>query len=185
MHDVVPRSSSTPRSFATAAALVLILAAGGCERSPSTGNDSRLPIPNSSARAASADDPPAKATQPVTTSQATETPRKYIAYYFHRTMRCPTCLAIENQSREAIELSYNGELGAGTLEWHAMNIEDPGNEHFEKDFGLERQSLVLIELRGEKVGRYKKLERVWDLVENPYGFQEYVVREVAVFLGGG
>jgi hypothetical protein len=143
------------------------------------------PAQSKAAHSAGPTTSPAKDAQSAATQPAEAAATKVVAYYFHRTMRCPTCLSIEKQSQAAIELSYNGELGAGTLEWHAMNIEDPGNEHFEKDFGLERQSLVLVELQGEKVGRYKKLERVWDLVENPYGFQEYVVSEVAVFLGGG
>jgi hypothetical protein len=124
--------------------------------------------------------PQSAATRP---AAAAET--KVLAYYFHRTMRCPTCLSIEKQSREAIELAYGGELSAGRLEWQSVNIEEPGNEHFEKDFNLERQSLVLVEMTGDQVERWKMLPRVWELVEDPYGFQEYVVTEVAVFLGGG
>jgi hypothetical protein len=100
-------------------------------------------------------------------------------------MRCPTCLSIEKQSQEAIELTYGGELSAGRLEWQSVNIEEPGNEHSEKDFNLERQSLVLVEMTADQVKRWKMLPRVWELVEDPYGFQEYVVTEVAVFLGGG
>jgi hypothetical protein len=183
-----------------AAALLLVLSATGCERSPNTSSAAKPPAQSGAANAKPAADAPApvfpmtaaahadsptSATQLATTNQATETPRKYIAYYFHRTIRCPTCLSIEKQSQEAIELSYNGELSAGTLEWHAVNIEEPGNEHFEKDFALERQSLTLVELQGAEVHRHKKLERVWELVEDPYGFQEYVVTEVALFLGGG
>lgn len=185
--------------FAGAAALILVLAAGGCERPPSTSNAAKPPAqhdvaakkpavdarsPVSPTTAAAHADPAVPATQPVATSPATETARKFVAYYFHRTIRCPTCLSIEKQSREAIELAYGGELSAGRLEWQSVNIEEPGNEHFEKDFALERQSLMLVELRGEEVQQHKKLERVWELVEAPYGFQEYVVSEVAVFLGG-
>jgi hypothetical protein len=127
----------------------------------------------------------ATASAPVsTTGPAIAGTSKVVAYYFHRTVRCPTCLSIEKQSREAIELTYGGELRAATLEWHAVNIEEPGNEHFEKDFELQSQSLVLVEMAGKRVARWKLLPRVWELVEDPYGFQEYVVTEVAVFLGG-
>ena len=118
-------------------------------------------------------------------ARADEAASRLVVYYFHRTMRCPTCLSIEKQSRETIERTYGGELSAGTLEWHAVNIEEPGNEHFEKDFELQSQSLVLVEMAGERVTRWKLLPKVWDLAEDPYGFQEYVVAEVALFLGGG
>ncbi len=166
---------------ASTAALFLALAVAGCERSPAAGSGSKPVVAREAAEAR----PAAIATRAVTTSQATEVPRKFVAYYFHRTIRCATCLSIEKQSQEALEVAYNAELSSGQLEWHAVNIEEPGNEHFEKDFTLERQALTLVELLGDKVLRHKKLERVWDLVEDPYGFQEYVVTEVARFLGGG
>jgi hypothetical protein len=123
-----------------------------------------------------------------TAASATAEPEpssRIIAYYFHRTVRCATCLSIEKQSKEAIELAYGGELSTGRMEWQSVNLEEPGYEHFEKDFALERQALTLVELQGAEVQRHKKLERVWVLVEDPYGFQEYVVNEVAIFLGGG
>ena len=84
---------------------------------------------------------------------------------------------------EAIELAYNAELTAGTLEWLPVNIEEPGNEHFEQDFELTSQSLVLVEMDGARVARWKLLPKVWDLVDDPPGFQKYVVAAVAQFLG--
>jgi hypothetical protein len=159
------------------------------EEANQTGRSAPLPADRPAqgpaAESASSATAPAQDAQSAATEPAEAAPTKVVAYYFHRTLRCPTCLSIEKQSQEAIELSYNGELSSGTLEWHAVNIEEPGNEHFEKDFALDRQALVLVELEGEEVQRHKKLERVWELVEDPYGFQEYVVTEVALFLGGG
>jgi hypothetical protein len=106
-----------------------------------------------------------------------------VVYYFHRTLRCPGCLSIENQAREAIELTYDGELAAGMLEWRAVNIEEPGNEHFEQDFELQTQSLVLAETAADgQVTRWKLLPKVWEFLEDPPAFQEYVIAEVAMFL---
>ena len=182
-------------------AAALAAAVVGCERAPDSSsaghkasaglsNDRKGPLATDAG--ARTPDSPA-ATSPATTdsaqdvaaSPATAESQKIVAYYFHRTMRCPTCLSIEKQSQEAIELSYNGELSAGTLEWHAVNIEEAGNEHFGKDFELQSQSLVLVEVAGERVTRWKLLPKVWELVEDPYGFQEYVATEVGIFLGGG
>lgn len=182
------------------AALLFILLAAGCERSPTAGGGTSpptqggaveakpmadAPVQAAPTTAAAWAEAPANTTQSTAASQASETPRKFIAYYFHRTIRCATCLSIERQSREAIELVYGGELSAGRLEWHAVNIEEPGNERFEKDFELQTQSLVLVESASDRVTRWKLLPKVWELVEDPYGFQEYVVGEVALFLGGG
>jgi hypothetical protein len=199
MHEIERRCPLNPRLILTGVALLVILAAKGCERPPNTGNDPKPPpqdrastvkpagdtqAPLSPTTTPAQTEPPVDATQPVAAGQAADAERNYIAYYFHRTIRCATCLSIEKQSREAIEMGYGGELSAGRLEWRAVNIEEPGNEHFEKDFELDRQSLVLVEMLGDQVKRWKTLPRVWELVEDPYGFQQYVVTAVAEFLGG-
>jgi len=113
--------------------------------------------------------------------QPSEPDTRVIAYYFHRTMRCATCLSIEKQARKAVETMYPDQLAAGKLEWHAVNIEEPGNEHFETDFELESSSLVLVQMRGDKVAKWANLPRVWDLAHDPAGFQEYVWTELAQF----
>ena len=50
---------------------------------------------------------------------------------------------------------------------------------------MQSQSLVLVEMKGAQVARWKLLPKVWELVEDPNGFQQYVVTEVAVLLAGG
>ncbi|UCF32542.1 MAG: hypothetical protein JSV78_09415 [Phycisphaerales bacterium] len=107
---------------------------------------------------------------------------KFVAYYFHRTLRCPTCLAIEEQARNAVETGYLEELEAGKLEWHPVNIEEPGNEHFESDFELSTSSLVLVEMKGDEIVRWKNLEDVWELVHDGPAFQKYVWTELTTFL---
>lgn len=97
-------------------------------------------------------------------------------------MRCPTCLSIEKQAREAIEIACSEELRSGKLEWHAVNIEEEGNEHFESDFDLSSSSLVIVQMNGDEVTAWKNLERVWELVEDPLGFQEYVWNGLTEFL---
>lgn len=200
MRDAISQPAARDRLRGIAAALILVLVAVGCERSPNANSGTSARAQNGAAKAqpaadavssapaltaATDADPPTQSTRPAPASQAVDMAPKYMAYYFHRTMRCATCLSIEKQSREAIERFYAGELSAGTLEWHAVNIEELGQEHFEKDFDLQTQSLVLAALAGEKVTRWKLLPKVWDLVDNPPGFQEYVVSEVALFIGGG
>jgi hypothetical protein len=118
-------------------------------------------------------------------AQAADPPRRVIVYYFHRTLRCPACLSIEEQSRQAVERFYADELSSGLLEWRSVNVEEAGNEHFEKDFSLERQSLILAEMVGDEVTRWRLLPKVWELLEDPEAFRDYVVSEVAIFLAGG
>jgi hypothetical protein len=107
-----------------------------------------------------------------------------MAYYFHRTLRCPTCLSIEKQAKEAIESGFAGEMANGLLGWRAVNIETPGDEHFQQDFQIERQTLMFVKLRDGQAARSTKLERVWELVEDPAAFESYVRNEMQAFLGG-
>lgn len=207
MNRIVIDSALIRRVRAGAVALLFVLIVTGCEREPGAGRTSApgphavLPPVAESPRAAMpatapAPQPPAEAQaeapgeRAAGDSSADAEPAAaptthFTVYYLHRTLRCATCLSIEKQSQAAIEQAYDGDLSAGTLEWRAVNIEEPGNGHFEQDFELQTQSLVLVETTGERVTRWKLLPKVWELVEDPDGFQQYVVREVALFIGGG
>ncbi|MHC4445545.1 MAG: nitrophenyl compound nitroreductase subunit ArsF family protein [Planctomycetota bacterium] len=118
------------------------------------------------------------ASQPVGSSD-----KKIIVYYFHRTLRCPSCLAIEKYAHEAVGGNFVDGLQAGRLVWRVVNIELEGNEHFEKDFKLEYSSVVLVEMSGDKVMRWKNLAKVWDLLDNREAFGNYITKEVAEYLG--
>jgi hypothetical protein len=100
-------------------------------------------------------------------------------------MRCKTCLAIEGNSKEAIEEGFAADLKSGSLAWRTVNIEEPANQHFESDFNLESSSLVLVEMNGDQVGRWQILESVWDLVEQPPALKQHVRTELAKFMAGG
>jgi len=135
------------------------------------------------------------ATQPVTpTTSAMSQPGaelppvtmspEVVAFYFHRTIRCRSCLDIEEWARQAIEMHFSGELAAGLVEWRAVNIEEPGNEHYEKDYELRTQSLILIRMKDGKPTEWKNLKSVWELLGDHARMTEYVRAEVLSFLGG-
>ncbi|MFH0777101.1 MAG: nitrophenyl compound nitroreductase subunit ArsF family protein [Candidatus Eisenbacteria bacterium] len=108
-----------------------------------------------------------------------------IAYYFHGTVRCPTCRKIEAWSREAIEKAFQQQLGTGDLKWRALNVDESENKHFVGDFELYTRSLVLVRIRDGKREAWKNLEKVWDLIGDEQAFKEYVHREVTAYLGEG
>lgn len=106
------------------------------------------------------------------------------AYYFHRTVRCHSCLTIEEWSKQVIEDQFRAELAAGVLEYRAVNIDQPENQHFEKDYSLTAQSLVLVRAEDGGQREWKNLEKVWELLDDYGGFGEYVKREVSRFVYG-
>ncbi len=107
---------------------------------------------------------------------------KVIAYYFHRTVRCHTCLAIEDLSKQTIENLFGEQLAEGRIEWRPVNIEQKGNEHFEDDYKLTTQSLVLVKLVDGKQADWKNLTSVWDLIDNHEKFVKYVQEELSKYI---
>ena len=150
-----------------------------------------VPPPPNTALTAPAMDPPAASapaampvSRPVATALAEEQSQKVIAYYFHRTIRCHTCLTIEELSKQAIEGGFAAELAGELVEWRPVNIEEKSNEHFEKDYDLAAQSLVLVRLENGRQANWKNLSAVWDLVGDSIGFEKYVRTELRTFLYG-
>ncbi len=110
--------------------------------------------------------------------------RTIIAYYFHRTFRCPSCLQIEAWSFDAIQESFAQALEQGTIIWETIDIDKPENSHFIKEYQVSAQSLIIVEMTGNKQKRYENLEKVWKYLSDQQAFYEYVTREVNKFLTG-
>jgi hypothetical protein len=107
---------------------------------------------------------------------------KVVAYYFHTTYRCPTCLKIEQFSKEAIEQYFSQELQDGRLTFKSVNIDEEENSHYIKDYQLFTKSLVLVSYAGDKQKAWKNLTQVWVYVGEREKFFQYVKDETAKFL---
>ena len=107
---------------------------------------------------------------------------KIIAYYFHLTVRCPTCRAIEAYSREGIESAFTGALKSGAIDWRSVDIELPENNRFVQDYQLFTSSLVLVKLRDGKQVEWRNLDKVWDLVRTKDEFLKYVQTNIREYL---
>ena len=111
-------------------------------------------------------------------------PHKIIAYYFHRTVRCDTCRAIETQAHATIEAEFADALQAGALEWHAINVEEAGNESFVTAYDLSAPALVLVDVVDGRQTGWTKLNRVWELIHISPAFTRYVQEELRGYLRG-
>jgi hypothetical protein len=119
----------------------------------------------------------------VTNGTTTSAPsQRVIAYYFHGTVRCETCLKIEQQAREMIERQFKPELGAQRLVFKPLNYDLPENAHFFLDYKLPCPSLVLVRQKDGKDDQRTLLGDTWQLVEDPVKFNAYIEAEVNKFL---
>lgn len=107
---------------------------------------------------------------------------KVVAYYFHTTHRCPSCLKIEEYSREAIEEYFYNELKSGLVEFKSVDVQKPENRHYVSDYKLYTKSLVLSLQNSGRELKYKNLKDVWSYYRNKERFFDYVVQEVSAFL---
>jgi hypothetical protein len=68
---------------------------------------------------------------------------KVEVYYFHATMRCPTCLAVEEQTRKTLDDSFPADLKSGTIKLQVLNLEDKENKALVEKFEIGWSSLIL------------------------------------------
>jgi hypothetical protein len=107
---------------------------------------------------------------------------RVVACYFHNTVRCATCLQIEQAARETVEASFSGELASGRLTWMALNMEEEGNRAYATLFDMAMPTLVLIRVDGDAIAEWAPLENTWGLIRNPARFSMYIADNVRVFL---
>lgn len=108
---------------------------------------------------------------------------KVIVYYFHGNYRCASCRRIEAWTASAVQTSFASDIRAGRLEWRVINVEQPGNEHYARDYRLFTKSVVLSDVRGGKQVRWSNLSKVWELLRDESGFRKYITDEVRAYLG--
>jgi hypothetical protein len=109
---------------------------------------------------------------------------KSIVYYFHGTMRCPTCHKLEQYSKEAIESNFKAELASGRLAFRAINVEERANEHYVKEYNLYTKSLIVSKMKAGKEISSKNLDKIWEYVIDKQKFVNYVTGEIKESLKG-
>lgn len=107
-----------------------------------------------------------------------------IAYYFHGTVRCETCVVIEGMVRAVIENEFKAELEAKQLLFLPLNYDLPENAHFLADYKLPCPSLVLVRQQEGAKEQWKLLGDAWQLAHDPAKLNRFVETEVRAFMAG-
>jgi len=100
-----------------------------------------------------------------------------VVYYFYTNTRCSSCKTIEKYAKEAVEKN----LAAGYKDWKVIfkgvNIEEGPEKHFVQDYRLSTKSVVVQQFSGGKPLKWKKLEKIWQLLGKKEAFMNYVTEE--------
>ena len=126
---------------------------------------------------------PAPAAKAVAAPAPAEPPATIFVTYFHTTARCTSCIKIENLTELTMTTRLSGPVAEKRVVFRSVNVDEPVNAHFVKDYGLYTKSVVVSEVKGGFEVRWKNLDQVWHLLGDPESFQSYVEREVQAFLG--
>ena len=102
---------------------------------------------------------------------------KHIAYYFHPTARCQSCLNLESYMKELIDTKFNED----GFHFEEVNIEEKENEHYKKDFDLQFSSVILVKFENDKQIKWKNLDSVWSYTNDKEKFFNYVEQEITDF----
>lgn len=117
------------------------------------------------------------------TSLPAEPERRVVAYYFHTTIRCNTCLLIEERAGQVLGDAFAGQIADGLLKWQPVNVQAAENRHYLTKLQVRPKSLTLIEYYDDVATEKKELPGVWRLVHGePEEFRQYLAEEVGQFL---
>lgn len=78
-------------------------------------------------------------------------PAQVDVYYFHATNRCPTCEAIERETKKTIQGSFAEQYENGTVKLHILNLDDKDNKALVNKYGIYGSSLILVPANGGEV----------------------------------
>jgi hypothetical protein len=81
------------------------------------------------------------------TSQAINSPAVSV-YYFHFTNRCATCMAVEENARNAVEELFPDEYATGIYTFSSLNLDEAGTKEIADKLGVGGQTLMVV--HGEK-----------------------------------
>ena len=105
-----------------------------------------------------------------------------MVYYFHGNTRCPTCRAIESQSHETVKSDFAAQLDSGRLTWKILNYEQADGTDLGKRFEVQMPVVVLAKMREGQPGDWKRLDKVWALVNDQQAFSQYIRQEIEAML---
>ena len=107
-----------------------------------------------------------------------------VVYYFHTTLRCPTCYKIEQYTQEVVEKYFDKEIKAGTISFKVVNVEQEKNQHYIKDYQLFSKAVVISMIKEGKEVKFNNLIKIWEYVRDKEKFYDYIKTETAKYLEG-
>jgi hypothetical protein len=69
---------------------------------------------------------------------------KVNVYYFHFTLRCATCMAVEENARNAVEALYPNEVKTGEYSFTSLNLDEASTKEVADKLGVGGQTMMVV-----------------------------------------
>jgi hypothetical protein len=103
---------------------------------------------------------------------------RVVAMYFHRTIRCPTCLKMGSYSEEAVTKGFAQQVKKRKVEFHYVDFQNAQNAALTNGYKVTGPALIVAKIAGNKVAEYKNLTDIWSKVGDKQAFVAYVQSNV-------
>ncbi len=65
-------------------------------------------------------------------------------YYFHNTKRCATCIAVEDETRVALDMFYKDKVEDGEVAFISLNLEEDDGAELAQALNVSGQTLLVV-----------------------------------------
>jgi hypothetical protein len=69
--------------------------------------------------------------------------QKLEVIYFHATRRCPTCMAIEENTKKTLDTYFKDQLKSGTIKFTVINVDEEKNKQIAEKYEATGSALFL------------------------------------------
>lgn len=98
-------------------------------------------------------------------------------YYFHRTQRCSTCMAIGRYARELVQQKFADEVEQGVVDFREINLDLPENAALADKFQAGGQSLFINAVKDGRDNINQDIN-IWRLVRSESQFKSYLENKI-------
>ena len=107
-----------------------------------------------------------------------------IVYYMHRTIRCVTCVDLENSIHDILYADFADALGEGRMEWRTADYEV--DESLAKRYDVGFGCVVVVKVKDDgREAEFKRLDDIWTRMDDRASLAEYLRAGIEPFLSGG
>ena len=103
--------------------------------------------------------------------------------YFHRTIRCHSCLYSEAQIRATLNEYFAEELESGRITFLSVDVQNKDNATIIEKYGAYGPQLFINVLKGDTES-IEEVQEFWDFIDDDEGFSRLIIDKVNEALEG-